>query len=194
MPLQHAVLALLTDGPSYGYELKASFEDAIGPQWGELSIGHLYQILERLVRDRLVTKRVVAQSSRPDKAVYRLTKAGNRELEVWLAQPLSHHGGYRDDFFLKLFAAARLDEGHLRDVIKTQRRGYMEELSTLGRLRDAYGADPMIDLLLEAAVLHTEANLKTLDKAKQHSTSLLRAAEKVRGASSSAADRREQIR
>ena len=59
MPIQHAVLALLAEGESYGYELKGDFEASIGPQWGGLNIGHLYQVLDRLVRDGLVTKREV---------------------------------------------------------------------------------------------------------------------------------------
>ena len=47
MPLHHAVLALLSDKPAHGYELKNSFEQAVGDQWGGLNIGHLYQILDR---------------------------------------------------------------------------------------------------------------------------------------------------
>ena len=31
MPIQHAVLSLLDDGPTHGYELKQRFEAAIGP-------------------------------------------------------------------------------------------------------------------------------------------------------------------
>ena len=107
MPIHHAVLGLLCEGPSYGYELKASFEEAVGPQWGELNIGHLYQVLDRLVRDGLVTKREVAQRTRPDKVVYRLTRAGRSELNRWLAEPMARRS-YRDDFFLKLFVAAQL--------------------------------------------------------------------------------------
>ena len=80
MPIQHAVLALLASGESHGYEIKASFEDAVGPQWGELNIGHVYQVLDRCVRDGLVTRRHVTQASRPDKTVYRLTPAGRRRL------------------------------------------------------------------------------------------------------------------
>jgi hypothetical protein len=37
MPLHHAVLALLADKPAHGYELKNSFEQAVGDQWGGLS-------------------------------------------------------------------------------------------------------------------------------------------------------------
>ena len=54
MPLHHAVLALLAAKPAHGYELKGSFEQAVGDQWGGLNIGHLYQVLDRLARDRLI--------------------------------------------------------------------------------------------------------------------------------------------
>ena len=57
MPLHHAVLALLAAKPAHGYELKGSFEQAVGDQWGGLNIGHLYQILDRLARDGLIELR-----------------------------------------------------------------------------------------------------------------------------------------
>ena len=119
MPVQHAVLALLESGESYGYELRARFEEAVGPQWGDLSIGHLYQVLDRLERDGLVTSRGVPQRDRPDRVVYRMTPAGRRSLDEWLETPFVRQSGYRDDFFLKLFAAARSNQpvvGHARRV------------------------------------------------------------------------------
>lgn len=163
MPIQHAVLALLAEKPTHGYELKASFEQAIGPQWGELNIGHLYQVLDRLVRDGLVTYRVVAQVDRPNKQVYRLTKDGRAELERWLAEPFVRTGGYRDDFILKLFAASRLGPDSVREVVGIQRRAYLDELSALGELRSRHRGDELVTLLIEAAVFHTEANLRFVD-------------------------------
>lgn len=166
MPIQHAVLSLLADGPSYGYELKASFEDAIGPQWGELNIGHLYQVLDRLVRDGLVSKRIVPQADRPDKSVYRITKAGRGELADWLGEPFVRQSGYRDDFFLKLLAASRLGDEQLRKVCAVQRGAYLSELASLGKLRGAHKDHALVSLLIEAAVLHTEANLRIVDLAE----------------------------
>ena len=87
MPIQHAVLALLAEGDSYGYELRAEFERAVGPQWGELNIGHLYQVLDRLVRDGMVTRREVAQPVKPDRVVYGITENGRGELQHWLGAP-----------------------------------------------------------------------------------------------------------
>ncbi|MBA3366737.1 MAG: PadR family transcriptional regulator [Actinobacteria bacterium] len=167
MPIQHAVLALLGEGPSYGYELKPSFEEAIGPQWGELNIGHLYQILDRLIRDELVTSEVIPQTDRPNKTVYRLTDAGRAELERWLEAPFVRQGGYRDDFFLKLFAASRLGRRALGKVVRVQRQAYLEELAALAQLRSQHADDPLVKLLIEAAVLHTEANLRVVELADE---------------------------
>jgi len=175
MPIQHAVLALLAGGPSHGYELKSSFEESVGPQWGELNIGHLYQVLERLVRDELVTRRQVAQGDRPDKTVYRLTAAGRKELERWLSAPFVRRGGYRDDFFLKLFAASLLGRDALGEVTRVQREAYLGELKSLAELRAEHARDPLVRLLVEAATLHTEANLRVVELAETASDELVRA-------------------
>lgn len=167
MPIQHAVLALLAGGQSHGYQLRAEFEEAIGPQWGELSISHVYQVLDRLVRDGHVTKHRVRQRERPDRIVYELTEDGRAELEDWLARPFVRQSGYRDDFFLKLFAATRLGRKTLERVIATQRKAYAEELRALGTLRTQFQDDPLVRLLVGAAIHHTEANLRVLDQANE---------------------------
>jgi DNA-binding PadR family transcriptional regulator len=174
MPIQHAVLAMLARGESHGYELRSQFEQAIGPQWGELSISHLYQVLNRLVRAGHVTQRRVRQRDRPDRLVYSLTDRGRAELEDWLAKPFIRQSGYRDEFFLKLFAASRIGREALDDVLATQRKAYAEELRALGVLRGRHRSDPLVRLLIEAAVYHTEANLRVLDKAAEESSELSR--------------------
>jgi DNA-binding PadR family transcriptional regulator len=175
MPIQHAVLAMLARGESHGYELRAQFEEAIGPQWGELSISHLYQVLNRLVRDRQVTQRRVRQRDRPDRLVYALTARGRAELQEWLAQPFVRQSGYRDEFFLKLFAASRLGKKELGRVLAVQRKAYAEELRALTELRGQHREDPLVRLLIEAAVYHTEANLRVLDRAADELPELARA-------------------
>jgi DNA-binding PadR family transcriptional regulator len=179
MPIQHAVLALLVDGPSYGYELKAEFEQSVGPQWGSLNIGHLYQVLDRLVRDHLVEKKDVQQDDRPDKVVYRLTKHGREELERWLSTPFVRQSGYRDDFFLKLVASARLGPQSVEQVTKVQRQAYLGELAALGELRSAHTNDPLIRLLIDAAILHTEANLQVVERAADAAGELGRVSETI---------------
>jgi DNA-binding PadR family transcriptional regulator len=188
MPIQHAVLALLAQGDSYGYELRTEFERAVGPQWGELNIGHLYQVLDRLVRDGLVTRREVAQPRLPDRVVYRLTRAGRTELASWLETPFVRQSGYRDDFFLKLLAASRLGRDELELVLSTQRAAYLSELASLASLRGEHAGEPLVELLIDAAIGHTEANLATLERAEERIETLLRPASRSSAASSDEAE------
>lgn len=171
MPIHHAVLALLADGTSYGYKLKARFEESVGPQWGELNIGHLYQVLDRLERDGLVTKRVVPQTDRPNRVVYRLTRAGSEELERWLETPFVR-SAYRDELFLKLFGASQLGTAHVQKLVAVQREGYLGELAALRQLRRRHRGDPLVSLLIEAAILHTKADLRVVELAETAASEL----------------------
>lgn len=164
MPIHHAVLALLAEGPSHGYELKARFEDAVGPQWGPLNIGHLYQILGRLDRDELVRSRRAPQPARPDRVVYEITAAGRAELDAWLTRPAERPGGFRDDLFLKILAADRSPDGQaLPGVLAAQRTHLLGELRDLAELRRARGDDAVVRLLITAAELQLRAQVQFLD-------------------------------
>jgi DNA-binding PadR family transcriptional regulator len=172
VPLQHAVLALLAEGPSYGWDLRASFDRAVGPQWG-LNVGHLYQVLDRLRREGLATTQVQSQSLRPDRTVFQITTAGRAELDSWLSSPVNRTRGYRDDFFLKLMAAARRDPDTLARVIHLQRQRYLQELRSLAELRATAPADAITAMLVDAATLHTEADLRVVDLAEESARRLL---------------------
>jgi DNA-binding PadR family transcriptional regulator len=166
MPLHHAVLALLAAKPAHGYELKASFEEAVGDQWGGLNIGHLYQILDRLRRDGLVETERQPQPIKPDRLVHHLTPAGRQELDRWLAAPTPRARGYRDDFFLKLMAAVHSGEADaVAGVLACQRAHLLRELRGLSDAR-ALATTPVVGLLVTAAELHVRADLQLVDAAE----------------------------
>ena len=167
MPLHHAVLALLADKPAHGYELKSSFEQAVGDQWGGLNIGHLYQILDRLSRDQLIESERQPQPVKPDRVVHRLTPAGRSELDRWLSEPSPRLRGYRDDFFLKLMAAVQAGEPATLDgVLRRQRAHLLRELHSLAEAR-RQAPSGVVDLLITAAELHIRADLGVVDAAEK---------------------------
>jgi DNA-binding PadR family transcriptional regulator len=95
-----AVLALLaTEGERSGYDLLKLVQKAIAHVWSPARSG-LYAVLPRLVEAGLATRRIVAQSTRPDKQLYRITRDGRRALDSWIE---TVEPGSRDVFFLKLF-------------------------------------------------------------------------------------------
>ena len=168
MPLHHAVLALLAAKPAHGYELKASFEQSVGEQWGGMNIGHVYQILDRLARDGLIDSERQPQPIKPDRVVHHLTPAGRAELDRWLSEPSLRARGYRDDFFLKVMAAAQAgDPETLAGILRRQRTHLLKELRSLSDARTRTAPSAVVSLLITAAELHVRADLGFIDAAEK---------------------------
>jgi DNA-binding PadR family transcriptional regulator len=185
MPLHHALLSLLADRESYGYELKGAFERSVGPQWGALNIGHLYQVLDRLKRDGLVAVvRAEPQPRRPDRLIYAITEPGREELRRWLDEPSAPASGYRDELYLKLVGAARVGRRELEAMIRRERRALLAELHALRGLPGT--DDGLTALLTEGAALGVEARLRLLDLAEEDAAALVTAAAAPRTAAPAA--------
>jgi DNA-binding PadR family transcriptional regulator len=176
MATHHALLSLLDRHESYGYELRAELERSVGPQWGQLNIGHVYQLLERLKRDGMIeVVRTDPQPRRTERVIYAITEAGREELHHWLDSPSAPSTGYRDDLYLKLAAAARLGLATLERVIRGEREALLGELRTLRELARTE-ADELVALLLDGATLQVTARIALLDRAEQRADRLVRPA------------------
>jgi DNA-binding PadR family transcriptional regulator len=113
---------------------------------------------------------VVSQSERPDKKVYALTRAGRKELKEWLATPSRLDLDLRNETFLKLMLARRLEDADPLEVLAVERRASFERLHevTQARVRaEREGEALQANLLLDLAVLRLEAFLKWLDHCEQ---------------------------
>jgi DNA-binding PadR family transcriptional regulator len=80
-----AVLGLLTDGERSGYDLLRTAEQSVGFFWTPAKT-QLYAVLRKLVENGFATARLVRQSERPDKTLYRITAAGEERLRAGLEQ------------------------------------------------------------------------------------------------------------
>ncbi len=163
-PVQHALLALLSQQPRHGYELHDLFEAAVAGHWA-LNPGQIYSSLDRLARDGLVVEESVEKGGGPDKRVWALTAPGRAVLTGWLRSAVPRDYRLRDEFYLKLMLTivTRVDRPHL--VLQVQRRELFQELHDLTARRNA--ANPRLELasilLLDSAIMHTEAELRWLD-------------------------------
>src|SRR5258708_20870406 len=83
MSVRHALLALLSEGPKYGLQLRQEFEARTGEVW-PLNVGQVYTTLQRLDRDGLVESD--GADDGPQKG-YRITEHGRQELLEWLRTP-----------------------------------------------------------------------------------------------------------
>ncbi len=65
MSVRHALLALLSEGPKYGLQLREEFEARTGEVW-RLNVGQVYTTLQRLERDGLVESDDAVEDGLPD--------------------------------------------------------------------------------------------------------------------------------
>jgi DNA-binding PadR family transcriptional regulator len=169
--MKFPILAMLATSPAHGYELKRELEHHFGAALPPLNTGQIYTALARLERDGLVDADRVAQDSRPNKRVYRVTDEGRAALDAWVATP-TPGTRLRDEFFMKLVLAGRAGIADPRALIERQRGEYLQSLRDLDRLLAAANGDPTESLLIEGAALHLEADLKWLSLCEER---LLRA-------------------
>jgi PadR family transcriptional regulator PadR len=73
--LEMCVLALLSGGDSYGYDIASRMADAVG--MGE---GTIYPLMRRLQNEGLVSTYLRESDSGPPRKYYRLTRAGRTAL------------------------------------------------------------------------------------------------------------------
>jgi DNA-binding PadR family transcriptional regulator len=157
--VRHSLLALLEQGPMYGYGLKSEFEAATGQMW-PLNVGQVYTTLARLERDGLVEANVEAD----DQKVYRLTETGREELERWFSGPVSRDAVPRQELAIKLIFAARSQTADVHAVIQHQRAATMRSLQELTRLKGDEGADDLAwTLTLDGLLFQGEAEIRWLD-------------------------------
>ena len=88
MSVRHALLALLSEGPKYGLQLRQEFEARTGEVW-PLNVGQVYTTLQRLERDGLVESDD-ADDEGPQKG-FRIT-AGRRATSSPMAADPAGHG------------------------------------------------------------------------------------------------------
>ncbi len=82
MSVPHALLALLSEGPKYGLQLREEFEAGTGEVW-PLNVGQVYKTLSRLERDGLAESEGAGQDG-PQKR-YRITADGRDVARVLAA-------------------------------------------------------------------------------------------------------------
>jgi PadR family transcriptional regulator AphA len=85
--LKHAILVLLENKPGSGYDLYQRFRSGIGNFW-HASHQQVYQELKKLHAQKLVEYTLKTQREKPDKKVYRITRAGHRALQAWFRTPV----------------------------------------------------------------------------------------------------------
>lgn len=166
LAVKHGILGILAGGPRHGYELKTEFDNLTGGLW-ELNVGQIYSTLERMLKDGLVEP-CEDEGPEEDRKVYQVTQAGLQELETWLGRPPLKARPMRDEIYVRLGLLVERDLPAALALVDSQRRVYHVQMAELTRQKiqvaRARGPDRVRrELMLGAALLHVEADLKWLE-------------------------------
>ncbi len=163
MSVRHAMLALLSEGPKYGLQLREEFEARTGEVW-PLNVGQVYTTLQRLERDGLVESDATEQDG-PQKG-FRITAAGAAELAGWLRTPPDLASPPRDELVIKVLVALRLPGTDVRDVIQVHRRYLVELMQQWTRIKETEAeSDLNLALVVDAELFRLDAVVRWLDTA-----------------------------
>jgi DNA-binding PadR family transcriptional regulator len=179
MSVRHALLALLSEGPKYGLQLREEFEARTGEVW-PLNVGQVYTTLQRLERDGLVeTAGSVGAAGAggsgapvehdtpgaPQKA-YRITPAGSAELSQWLRVPPDLSSPPRDELVMKVLVAITVPGTDVHEVIQAHRTYLVQLMQEWTRLKeDEDGTDLAFSLVVDAELFRLDSVVRWLDAA-----------------------------
>src|SRR6202789_1745872 len=163
MSIRHALLALLSEGPKYGLQLRQEFEARTGEVW-PLNVGQVYTTLQRLERDGFVESDDEADDG-PQKG-FHLTVEGQDELERWLHTPPDLSSPPRDELVIKVMVALRMPGADVHDVMQVHRRYLVELMQQWTRLKeDEAEFDLGFALVVDAELFRLDAVVRWLDMA-----------------------------
>ncbi len=163
MSVRNALLALLEQGPMYGYQLRAEFERRTGATW-PLNVGQVYTTLSRLERDGFVEGTGVDEDGH---VMYVATAAGREEAASWFTTPVPRTQPPRDELAIKLALAVTVPNVDVGAVIQQQRSATMAALQDYTRLKRVAAGNADTDLawslVLDSLVFAAEAEIRWLD-------------------------------
>jgi DNA-binding PadR family transcriptional regulator len=164
MSVRRSLLAILDQGPCYGYQLRTEFDRRTGARW-PLNVGQIYNTLERLERDGLVRR---GDADGQGHVYWQITDAGSADVAAWFASPVVRTSPGRDEVALKLAVAATLPGVDAQAAIAAQRKATLEHLADLRaqstREETSQTAEDIAHaLVLDSLIFAAEAEAKWLD-------------------------------
>jgi DNA-binding PadR family transcriptional regulator len=164
-----AVLGLVLERPSYGYELVARFDRVFGEQPWEWRVTPqaIYGALRDLERDSLIEPtsehgaRWSDSAQRRQRQDYRVTGEGARAMREWLREPMTSNPS-REELLIRLHFGDASDDA-LRTLLRQHAETCLEELE---RIAAAPAKTRIQRLVKEDRRLAVQARLSWIDFAR----------------------------
>lgn len=136
MSLKHAIMVLLETEAGSGYDLLKRFKQRLGFFW-QASHQQIYHQLKVMHKEGLIDYELEIQTGKPDKKVYIITRAGNKELQRWLNE-LCKPQKINDSLLVKLYGGHLLDKTVLLKEIQEHTTQHKKALAIMLDIEQQY--------------------------------------------------------
>lgn len=130
MDVKALCLGVLSRTDCSGYEIRKQFEEGPFSHFQDAGYGSIYPALRKLTEEGLIVGQQLAQDSRPDKKVYRITPKGRQALFDAINRPPAEDK-MRSDFLFVMFFADLLEPRQLDRLIQQRIELHREALEKL---------------------------------------------------------------
>ena len=153
------LLGLASVAPSYGYDLKHTYDRYFGLR-KPLAFGQVYATLARMIRDGLLVELGTEAGGGPDRRRYQVTHEGRARLQDWMMTPDIPSEALQSNLFAKVVVAL-LADADAAELIDLQRARHMQRMRELTKAKQQ--AELLHVLLYDHALFHIEADLRWMD-------------------------------
>jgi DNA-binding PadR family transcriptional regulator len=165
MSVRHALLALLSEGPRCGPQLRAEF--AAVSEVRPPNAAQVHAALQRLECDGLAAADG-AGADGPRKR-FRITADGERELAGWLRTPPDLAAAPHDELATKVQLALRAPGTDVHEMMQVHRRYLVELMQRWTRIKQGNaGHDVRAALAVDAELFRLDSLIRWLDAADGH--------------------------
>lgn len=160
MSIPHVLLGLLEPRPTYGYQLKAGYDERFGHD-RPLRFGQVYATLARLQREGWAEEIAISPGAGPERKTFAITPQGVQELASWLGTPEPPTTYATSVLFAKTVLA--LSSGRsAAQILDAQRRVHVARMREV--LRAPGKADVITSMSADFEVAHLEADLAWMER------------------------------
>lgn len=154
-----ALLGLISEGSTHGYDLKQRYDSVFGVD-RPIAFGQIYATLARMIRDGYIVPLGAEPGEGPDRKRYEITAAGRAHLHAWLRSPDVPSPALQSNLFAKTILALMLDDD--ADALLDVQR--LEHLARMRELTHAKQSAPLLErLAIDHALFQIEADLRWID-------------------------------
>jgi len=163
----YGLLAILSQGPMSGYDVRKTLDDREMYYWRESS-GNIYPMLRQLNQDGLLEK-TDAYTKKKKRVLYSLTGKGREELDAWLSQPAGL-SRFRVELLMKLRFGTSLGLETLMSHLENYKHRIQEQLNEVREILsdiDESGDSLESDLRRIAVMRRRISHKMTIKKSKR---------------------------